>query len=138
MEAVNKLEKLIPEYAERKEQENTLKKLNSADNEEIKTLMAELREDKHSAGGYTVSISTREDAILNEDKLLEYLKSQNIPKESGIIKTKEYIDMDALEKAIYNKSISKEIIIGMDNCKTSKTVTTLRVKKDKKKKEADE
>ena len=53
----------------------------------------------------------------------------------GIIKTKEYVDFDALEKAIYNGLLPGETLLEMDKAREVKEVVTLRVTKIKKENE---
>ena len=88
---------------------------------------------KYEVGDYRASynISTRE--TMNEEMLLQILGGG--AREMGIIKTKEYVDFDALEKAIYDGLISNETIVEMDKAKEVKEVVTLRVTKVKKKEE---
>ena len=52
--------------------------------------------------GIKVSISTTNKPTFDEDALLPFLKELNIP---DVVKTKEYIDMVALEDAIYHNQI---------------------------------
>ncbi len=72
----------------------------------------------------TISISERVNLI--EDILLERLKEHGIGE--GIIKTKEYVDMDALEDAIYNEKINPAILA---DAQEKKEVITLRVRRTK-------
>lgn len=130
----DRLLQLIPEYGNHKAELDEIDKICKAENAEIKRIMSEEGIDSLSAGGYKVSYSVSERQTMNEAKLLEllhrYIKnSDNIP---GIIKTREYVDMDALESAIYNGAIPKEVIIEMDNCREKKQVATIRVSKEKK------
>lgn len=130
------LDELIPIYADNKSKADTYKKLCDAQNSKIKELMTNLNQDVWESDGYkaTCSVSTRE--TINEEMLLEILKTNG--ECEGIIKTKEYVDFDALESAIYKNLIPEDIILQMDKAKESKQVTTLRISKIKKKKEEDE
>lgn len=127
------LDELIPQYAANKAEADSYKKICEKENANIKAIMKDFVVTEYVAGDYkaTYSVSTRE--TLNEDKLLEIAHHFGIPE---IVKTKEYIDFDALEKAIYDGKISDDILMEMDKAKEVKEVVTLRV--TKKKKEEDE
>lgn len=129
----DRLLELIPKYGDDKNVLDEYTKICKSENDEIKNIMSEEGVDSMTAGGYkvTYSVSTRQ--TMNEDKLLALLQDK-VSAESGIIKTKKYIDMDMLEKAIYNGAIPKEVIIEMDNCREKKEVATLRISKAKEKK----
>ena len=129
----DRLLELIPKYGDDKNVLDEYTKICKSENDEIKSIMSEEGVDSMTAGGYKVtqSVSTRQ--TMNEDKLLALLQDK-VSAESGIIKTKKYIDMDMLEKAIYNGAIPKEVIIEMDNCREKKEVATLRISKAKEKK----
>ena len=83
----------------------------------------------HVVKGYTAHciISNRE--TINEDMVLEILRA--VDPNLGCIKTKEYIDFDALERAIYNDQLDKDIIMKMDKARDSKEVVTLKITKKK-------
>jgi len=146
------LDTLIPQYAENKQLLDDYKKICDDENKQIKDLMDE---GSYEAGGYkaTKIVSTRES--MNEEALLSLLQSYSdgISKalnkvdssiefidfrKLGVIKTKEYVDMDALESAIYNGKISKEVLMEIDKCRESKEVITLRVSKIKENKDGEE
>lgn len=128
MAKLNDLDELIPRYAINKAEADSYKKICDRENAQIKAVMADFAVQQYEAGGYkaTYSVSTRES--MNEDKLLEIAHIYGIPE---IVKTKEYIDFDALEDAIYNNRISNEILMEMDKAKEVKEVVTLRVTKKK-------
>ena len=125
---------LIPNYGSHKSTLDEYTKICKAENEEIKRIMSEEGLDSMTTGGYKVTYSTTARNTMNEDKLLALLQDK-VSAESGIIKTKQYVDMDALENAIYNGSIPKEVLIEMDNCREKKEVVTLRITKAKEKKD---
>lgn len=130
------LDTLIPQYAENKSMLDDYKKICENENKQIKELM---EEGSYEAGGYKATKSVQIRESFNEDKLLDVLKQYyecGTNKES-IIKTKEYVDIDMLESAIYNGQISNEILMQIDKCRESKEVVTLRISKVKEKKNAD-
>lgn len=126
------LDELIPQYAANKAEADSYKKICEKENAKIKAIMKDFVVTEYETGEYraTYSVSTRE--TLNEDKLLEIAHHFGIPE---IVKTKEYIDFDALEKAIYDGKISDDILLEMDKAKEVKEVVTLRVTKKKKEEE---
>ena len=129
------LDTLIPQYAENKSLLDDYKKICENENKQIKEMMDE---GSYEAGGYkaTKTISTRES--MNEDKLLALMQQYGVSYDAGIIKTKDYVDMDALESAIYNGKIDKDLLMQIDKCRESKEVVTLRISKIKEKKNGEE
>lgn len=126
------LDTLIPQYAANKAEMDDYKKICDRENAEIKSIMRDFVVSSYEASGYKATYSVSERTSMNEEMLLDIVHNYNIP---GIVKTKEYIDYDALEKAIYDGEISEEILLEMDKAKTVKEVVTLRVSKVKQKKE---
>lgn len=131
---VEMLDSLIPQYAANKAEMDDYKKICDKENAQIKSVMSQLDLSSHEVGGYraTYSVSTRE--TMNEEMLLEIAHRYGIPE---IVKTKEYIDFDALENAIYNDKISQDILLEMNKAREVKEVVTLRVSKIKKVKNAE-
>ena len=127
------LDTLIPQYAENKGLLDDYKKICDEENKQIKELM---EEGSYEAGGWkaTKSVTTRDS--MNEEKLLDVLKKSGFT-QTSIIKTKEYVDMDELESAIYNGLIEKDVLMKIDKCRESKEVVTLRISKVKEKKDAE-
>ena len=132
-ENTDRLFELIPKYGSHKSTLDEYTKICKAENEEIKKIMTEEGADTVKAGGYKVTCSVRETYTMDEDKLLALLQDKKINGKSKIIKTKKYVDMDALEKAIYNGSISGDLLLEMDKCRDKKETVTLRITKVKEK-----
>lgn len=129
---MGQIENLIVSYAENKNEMNKYKKISDKQNAEIKSYMRENELPEKEAGDYiaTFSVETRES--MNEDLLLEIVKGfDDLPE--NIVKTKEYVDTDALEAAVYNKMISKDNILALDKARVEKRVEVLRIKKSRKK-----
>ena len=122
-----KLSQLLPVYEANKSKMDSYKKLVDKDNKEIKSIMlgAGLREFIVDDIKASCSVSEREDFI--EEALIAKLKEMKV---RGIVKKKEYVDMDALENAIYNGKIDAA---ALADCQTKKEVVTLRVTKLKRK-----
>lgn len=121
------LSKVIDEYKESKDKENALKKANTAMNESIKNYMSENGMDEASSDMYTAVLSNTTKESLNEDLAIEIIK-ENLGGAllASVIKQKEYIDEDALEKLVYNGDFD---ISKLEKAKITKVTTTLRIKK---------
>ena len=121
------LSKVIDEYKESKDKENALKKANTAMNESIKNYMSKNGMDEASSDMYTAVLSNTTKESLNEDLAIEIIK-ENLGGAllNSVIKQKEYIDEDALEKLVYNGDFD---ISKLEKAKITKVTTTLRIKK---------
>ena len=122
------LDELIPQYAQNKSEMESYKKICDRENAEIKSIMKSFVVQAYQAGGYKASYSVSKRESMNEEMLLQIAHMHGIPE---IVKTKEYIDYDALEHAIYNGQISDEVLMEMDKAKEVKEVVTLRIAKVK-------
>lgn len=122
---IERLSKIVPRYYSQKSEMDAIKKVVDKENAEIKSLMKEssLTEFEIDDIRATYSISERQDFM--EEALIEKIKALKV---KGIIKKKEYVDMDALENAIYHEKIDAAELAP---CKTVKEVVTLRVTKIK-------
>ena len=123
------LSKAIDEYKESKDKENALKKANNEMNENIKTYMQEHDMSSANSEKYTATLSCTKKESLNEDLAIEIIK-ENLGGAllSSVIKQKEYIDEDALEKLVYNGDFD---INKLAKAKIVKETYTLRVNKKK-------
>ena len=97
------LSKAIDEYKESKDKENSLKKANDRIGKDIKQYMIDNNMTKANGEKYTVTMSKTVKQKLNEDLAIEIIK-ENLCGAllASVIKQKEYIDEDALEKLVYN------------------------------------
>ena len=97
------LSKAIDEYKESKDKENALKKANDRIGKDIKQYMLDNDMTKANGEKYTVTMSKTVKQKLNEDLAIEIIK-ENLDGAllASVIKQKEYIDEDALEKLVYN------------------------------------
>lgn len=125
------LKTLVPQYYENKTNLDFYKKQCEAENAEIKKLMAEQKLKDFESDGVVVKYIIQNKETMIEDKLIALLKSKGY---TDIIKTREYVDMDVLEDALYHDTIDKDTIVEMDKCRESKEVIQLRVSKKKEKK----
>ena len=97
------LSKAIDEYKESKDKENALKKANDRMGKDIKQYMLDNDMTKANGEKYTVTMSKTVKQKLNEDLAIEIIK-ENLDGAllASVMKQKEYIDEDALEKLVYN------------------------------------
>lgn len=123
------LSKIIDEYKESKDKENALKKVNNALSENIKGYMYEHDMISADSEKYTATLTRTDKESLNEDLAIELIK-ENLSGAllSSVIKQKEYIDEDALEKLVYNGDFD---ISKLEKAKITKTSYTLRVTRRK-------
>ena len=123
------LSKAIDNYKESKDKENALKKANNELNETIKTYMQEHDMASANSENWTATLSCTKKESLNEDLAIEIIK-ENLGGAllSSVIKQKEYIDEDALEKLVYNGDFD---INKLAKAKMVKETYTLRIGKKK-------
>ena len=123
------LSKAIDSYKESKEKENALKKANNELNETIKTYMQKHDMSSANSEKYMATLSCTKKESLNEELAIEIIK-ENIGGAllSSVIKQKEYIDEEALEKLVYNGDFD---INKLAKAKIVKETYTLRVGKKK-------
>lgn len=123
------LSETIDEYKEGKDKENALKKVNSEMNENIKKYMLDKGMESASSDKYTATVKHTTKEFLNEDLAIEIIK-ENLGGTllASVIKQKEYIDEDALEKLVYNGDFD---INKLAKAKLVTDVYTLRVTKKK-------
>lgn len=122
----------LPKYAELKKQSDDLTKEVKGINEEIKKCMVQNELDTYTTGGYKATYSVQKRNDVDEEGLLKYLLAQlGGEPDDDIVKTKPYVDFDALESAIYNHKIASDIVEEMQKFIKVKEVPTLKVSKVK-------
>lgn len=129
LEQKETLDKLVSSYGGHNAEKTKLDKICKQENEQIKSILG--TQGEHTAGGYKAIVSTTPNESMNEAKLLELLHKHKV---KGVIKTREYVDFDALEGMIYNGQFSADVLAEFNTCKTSKPVTKLYIKKVKEEK----
>lgn len=127
-----KLDELMPKYYEHKKSASALKEVIDAENTEIKALLNGIDADEYSGEQFTAKIITKDKTKFNTEKLLETCREFEI---DGLIKTREYVDEDVLEQAIYANTFSEEQIARLNACREIKFEYALTVKPTKKPKE---
>lgn len=123
------LSKEIDSYKKNKDLENKLKKSNTEAGNRIKCYFNEKGITNASSEKYTAIVSTTTKSTLNEDLAIEIIK-ENLGGAllKSVIKQKEYIDEDALEKLVYNGDFD---ITKLEKAKINTTIQTLRISKKK-------
>lgn len=123
------LSKAIDLYKENKDLENKLKKSNTEAGNLIKQYFNEKGITSASSEKYTATVTTTTKSTLNEELAIEIIK-ENLGGAllRSVIKKKEYIDEDALEKLVYNGDFD---IIKLEKAKIDTTTQTLRITKKK-------
>jgi hypothetical protein len=116
------LNEVVPRYVKNKEKLNELTKSCDADNKVIKKVLLNSKKNEHSTKKGSVTISSYDKVSFDENALINVLTDLKL---KGIIKTKQYVDMDALERAIVEKKLdAKEI----SKCQIIKTIVNLNIK----------
>jgi len=124
-----KLNELIPSYAENKEKLDAIDKVCKSKNAEIKKIMA--KDHEYSVGDYTAKIIIKNKDTIDEELLCVKLSMFQEMYDLGIIKVQEYVDMQALEDAMYKKELTAEMLKEVEKCRNHKEVVELRVTKKK-------
>lgn len=127
-------------YQEAKSDEKVCKEKASNLNTEIKDyMMQNIFADENGkrlfeGSTYSATLTVTEKESLDEDKAIEILKDKLSDEDfAKCVKTKQYIDDDALEKIVYSSGFDMQ---ELNSCIIkSKPIYTLRVSKRKKKKE---
>lgn len=123
------LKSLVESYIVNKQKEAEYKKAASAENTEIKEIMTQNNIFDVATDLGIARLSEQNTTTFVEEKLIAFLKENNLNK--GIVKTKEYVDYDALESALYHNEISDELKKQMASCQETKTTLVLRIKTKK-------
>lgn len=127
-------EEQVKDYCQKKDEEKVLKKAISSLGEVIKNELINSKETDAKFDKYTVHLETRTTESVDDAKLLNVLESDWIKRNGEdsdlppYIKVARYVDMDALESAIYNGEISKETLLAIDGCRIKKESVALTYK----------
>ena len=135
-EKLERLENLIPQYATNKSEMEYYKKICDGENAQIKRLMSELDLEEYLTEKYKVTKTVQHRQKLNEDILLDMFLNDSAladaAKKYKIVRTKSYVDMEALEKAIYDEGFSSDELLLLNKAMESKEIVSLRISKIKK------
>lgn len=119
------LNDVINRYCLNKSELDSYKKLVDEDSKYIKS---QLNNESFDTGEYVATVKTIVTEDFDESKLITKLKEMDSELISQLIKTKEYVDMELLESAIYEGLIDPT---QLKDCKISKSQTRLTVKRSK-------
>ena len=123
------ISEIINKYKRDKDMENHLKNLNTQNGKKIKEYFSKHEISSFDTDEYTATVSTSNSESLNDDLAIEIIKEHlDGALLSSVVKQKEYIDEDALEKLVYNGDFDISLL---EKAKIVKTTTTLRVTKRK-------
>lgn len=123
------LKNLIDSYGESKNEENTIVKRNKERNAQIKQLFLNNDISSFETDLFIATVSQTEKQSLNNELALSILKESLDENElTSVVKTKEYIDEDALEKLVFNGQFD---ISKLERAVDKKIVYTLKIKKRK-------
>lgn len=125
-EKVVDLSTLIDSYKDSKDNENNFKKLSKDLGDQIKSEFESRKIDKFASEKYVATVSITQKESINQDRAIIILKD-NLSNDQldQVIKTKEYIDEDALEKLIYNGEVQADLLASA--IEKGKPTTTLRI-----------
>lgn len=123
------LKELIDNYIVDKSKESEIKARTSEENKQIKEQFTKLKINSYSGENGTVKMSEEKHESFIEEDLIAFLKDNGYA--NNIVKTKEYVDFDALESAIYHEEIPINVQKDMSKCKSVNTVIKLRISKKK-------
>lgn len=129
------LEELIESYGIHKSEADDLKKICDKENKNLKSILKDRGLETSSSENWVVKYIIQNRESINEEMLLDILnKDWSVTSEMlGIIKTKQYIDFEALEKCIYKGQVPQEMVLTIDKAREVKQVETLRISKKKEK-----
>ena len=130
------LDALIPTYGSLDFELKNIKKKADGFKERIKTIVKSLGVKTYRSEDYEITYTEAERVSFKEDKLLTKLKEivadRNPEEFEGLVKTKEYVDMDVLENLLYHNKFDEADISSISDCQEIKIIPTLKVKKVKK------
>ena len=120
------LKNLVDSYGEAKKEENAIVKRNKERNSQIKQLFLDNDISSFETDSFIATVSETEKQSLNNELALSILKKElEFDELTSVVKTKEYIDEDALEKLVFNGQFD---ISKLEKAVDKKIVSTLRIK----------
>lgn len=105
------LECAVINYHDAKESEKAVKKAVAEFGTQIKEGLQNRNETEFIAGDIRAYITVTENSDVNELQAIEILRKELTPEQfSKVVKTREYIDDDELEKLVYAHEVDAEIL----------------------------
>lgn len=128
----NNLIRVIDDLANEKEQKTKLEKSIKDASDFIKNKFKELKIEEYKTKDFRAYLQYSNKVDMDEDKVIEILR-ENCSEEQlkNVIKTKEYVNFEALESLIYNDGISAEKLEPAQTVKTTISLYTKPIKKEK-------
>lgn len=121
----------IDRYGFNKDELDDYKAICDEESKHIKQMMGDAHLKSYNTDLFKATYIVSDRTTMDEAKLLGVIHKNNLPETLGIIKTKEYIDEDALESAIYNGEISDDVMAQISECTIKKEVISLKLTKQK-------
>lgn len=105
------LESAVLAYKDAKESEKAVKKAVSDYGTQIKEGLQSRNETEFIAGDIRAYITVTENSEVNELQAIEILRKELTPEQfEKVVKTREYIDDDEMEKLVYTHEVDAEIL----------------------------
>ena len=105
------LESAVLAYRDAKESEKAVKKAVAEFGTQIKEGLQNRNETEFITGDIRAYITVTENSDVNELQAIEILRKELTPEQfSKVVKTREYIDDDELEKLVYAHEVDAEIL----------------------------
>ena len=105
------LESAVMAYRDAKESEKAVKKAVSDYGTQIKEGLQNRNETEFIAGDIRAYITVTENSEVNELQAIEILRKTLTPEQfAKVVKTREYIDDDEMEKLVYAHEVDAEIL----------------------------
>ena len=105
------LESAVLAYKDAKESEKAVKKAVSDYGTQIKEGLQNRNETEFIAGDIRAYITVTENSEVNELQAIEILRKELTPEQfAKVVKTREYIDDDEMEKLVYAHEVDAEIL----------------------------
>lgn len=131
---LSELSELVARWGSNKSTADNLKKDIEADAAKIKQIMIDEELEESESGGFLAKLSFQNKESMDEEGLLKFIKSVlwngKGSMECPYIERIEVINFDALEKAMYEGTISKEQVLEMNKFKIVTRVPVLKLKKE--------
>lgn len=125
---IKTIDDLAKDKAEKTKLEGAIKKASDF----VKKKFNELEIEEYTTDNFRAYLQYSNKIDMDEDKIIQILK-ENCKKDDyeKVIKTKEYVDFEALESLIYNGGIPAEKLEPAQTTKTTISLYTKPVKKEK-------
>ena len=105
------LESAVLAYKDAKESEKAVKKAVSDYGNQIKEGLQNRNETEFIAGDIRAYITVTENSEVNELQAIEILRKELTPEQfAKVVKSREYIDDDEMEKLVYTHEVDAEIL----------------------------